>query len=329
MAGGELIPYDRLLIAAGSVPIKFPWPGSELEGVGHFVRWQDMEWLRTSARSARRAVVVGGGLIGIEAVEILKLAGLDVSFLIREDYYWPIALDSREADVVTDHMRQHSIDVRLKTVLSEIIGRDGKVVGVKTRTGDTIDCEIVVIAIGVRPQTDWLKDTGLAVDDRGGLIVDEFQETNIPDIFAAGDCTSVVWFNGVRRPEQLWYTSRDQGVIAGYNLVGDKRAYKRGTFYNSAKFFDIEYTTTGLVNFNVEGEQTWYQQEPGTPYTTRIVYLPDSTVIGFNGLGRRWDHRVWMQWIEERRTLSWVLDNIREALFDEEFTPTFTLVANR
>ena len=107
MAGGELIPYDRLLIAAGSVPIKFPWPGSELEGVGHFVRWQDMEWLRTSARSARRAVVVGGGLIGIEAVEILKLAGLDVSFLIREDYYSPIALDSREADVVTDHMRRH------------------------------------------------------------------------------------------------------------------------------------------------------------------------------------------------------------------------------
>ena len=89
------------------------------------------------------------------------------------------------------------------------------------------------------------------------------------------------------------------GVIAGYNLVGDKRAYKRGTFYNSAKFFDIEYTTTGLVNFNVEGEQTWYQQEPGTPYTTRIVYLPDSTVIGFNGSGRRWDHRVWMQWIED------------------------------
>ena len=69
-----------------------------------------------------------------------------------------------------------------------------------------------MIAIGVRPQTDWLKDTGLAVDDRGGLIVDEFQETNIPDIFAAGDCTSVVfWFNGVRRPEQLWYAARDRG----------------------------------------------------------------------------------------------------------------------
>jgi NAD(P)H-nitrite reductase large subunit len=326
LESGAIIPYDRLLIASGSVPMTFGWPGIDLDGVGHFVSWNDMNWLKDRSKIAKRAVVIGGGLIGIEAVEVLLKAGVEASFLIRQDHYWPIALDEREGTIIAEHMRYHGCDVRLQTEMTEIIGAGGKVAGVKTNKGVTIQCDIVVIAIGVRPQTDFLKDSAIELDERGGIVVDDNLATNLPDIYAAGDCTSVVWFNNVRRPEQLWYTSRDQGKVTGANMVGDENVYVRGTFYNSAKFLDIEYTTAGLVNFNLEGEQNWFYREPGTNNTIRITYLSDKTVAGFNFLGRRWDHTALVRWIEERRKLDWVLAHLYEANYDEEFMPKLKLV---
>lgn len=317
------VEYDRLLIASGSVPKLVGWPGQELDGVGTFVSWQDMEWLQQKAPHVGRAVVVGGGLIGIELAEILLKAGIKVSFVIREDFFWPIAFDRTEGDLIVEHMKHHGCDVRMQTECSEVLGSDGRVIGIKTNGGETIDCDLVMFAIGVRPQTDWLKGSGLELEDDGGVIVDDNLGTNIQDIYAAGDCTSVVWFNDVRRPEQLWYTSRDQGKIAGLNLAGAEQKYKRGTFYNSAKFFDLEYTTAGYVNFKFEGEQDWFQRESGTSFTQRITYLPDKTVIGFNFIGRRWDHRPLVKWVEEKRKLDWVLKHLHEANFDEEFMPTF------
>ncbi len=327
LASGNTLTYDRLLIASGSVGIMIPWPGHDLDGVGHFITWQDLDWLREKMRSAKRAVIVGGGLIGIETAEVLLTAGIDVTFLIREDYYWPIALDENEGTIVAEHMRHHGCDVRLKTEMKEIRGKEGKVVGVTTLDGEQIDCEMVVITVGVRPQTDWLKESEIELDERGGIVVNDFLETNQPDVLAAGDCTSVVWFNGVRRPEQLWYTSRDQGKIAGQNLAGARQVYTRGTFYNSAKFFDIEYTTAGLINFNLDGERNWFQYEPGTYFTERITYLPDGGVAGFNMLGRRWNHEILVEWVEQKRQLNWVLRHLGEALFDEEFMPRFKLLS--
>jgi NAD(P)H-nitrite reductase large subunit len=326
MESGHNITYDRLLIASGSLPFMVNWKGVENDGVGNFVTWQNMEWLREKAKTAKKAVVVGGGLIGIETVEVLLHAGIDVSFIIRENYYWPIALNKEEGDLITDHMTHHGVDVRLKTEFGEVLGENGKVVGITTGDGEKIVCDIVVFCIGVRPQTDWLKESGLELDERGGIIVNDYLETNLDNIWAAGDCTSVVWFNGVQRPEQLWYTGRDQGKVAGWNIYGDKKIYKRGTFYNSAKFFDIEYTTAGLVNFNFEGEQEILLREKDKYKTVRLVYLPDKTVIGFNMLGRRWDHRVLVNWIEANKKLDWVLENLKDALFDEELMPQFEIV---
>jgi NAD(P)H-nitrite reductase large subunit len=326
MESGQDISYDKLLIASGSLPVMLNWPGIENDGVGNFVTWQNMEWLKEKAKTAKKAVVVGGGLIGIETVEILLHAGIEVSFIIRENYYWPIALSKEEGDLITEHMTHHGVDVQLKTEFGEVLGKNGKVVGITTGDGERIDCDIVVFCIGVRPQTDWLKETSLEFDERGGIVVNDYLETNLSDVYAAGDCTSVVWFNGVRRPEQLWYTGRDQGKIAGWNIYGDKKIYKRSTFYNSAKFFDIEYTTAGLVNFNFEGEQEILLREKDKYKTVRLVYLPDKTVIGYNMLGRRWDHRVLVNWIEAKKKLDWVLDHLREALFDEEFMPQFEII---
>ena len=152
-------------------------------------------------------------------------------------------------------------------------------------------------------------------------MVDDALRTSAPDVFAAGDCASVRWFDGSRRPEQLWYTARDQGRVAGRGLLGDAGQYARGTWYNSAKLMDIEYTTAGLVNWKLEGEKDWFFEEKGTVRSTTRIVTQGDRVVGFNLLGRRWDHTVFMRWIEEQKSLSWVLQHLNQAAFDTELVP--------
>ncbi len=363
LAGGQpALRYDRLLIACGSRPRPAPfWEGyGTLKGMGHFVTLQDLQWLEqevhggsghdrpvnefshleattpdspyqrrpalASARGtpARRPVIIGGGLIGIEVVETMLAAGLKPTFLIREDSFWPIALDKREAAWIAEELSHHGVDVRLEENVEGFEGEGEAVRRVRTDKG-THDTDLVVVAIGVVPNTDWLEGSDIARDDKGGILVDAQLRTSAEHVWACGDCASVEWFNGWVRPEQLWYTGRDQGRVAARNVLGDEAPYERGYWYNSAKLMDIEYTTAGLVNMRVEGEENWYFEETGrVRSTTRIVHK-DGRVIGFNFLGRRWDHEVCIRWIDERRPLGWVLAHLNEARFDTEFVPALKL----
>lgn len=358
-AGGlDPLAYDRLLIASGSKPRPAPWPGSEARGVGHFVTLQDLAWyerevhggasrggeppradahLRASTddspyrfrevaaerrgRLARKPAVIGGGLIGIEAIEIALAAGLRPHFFIREEWFWPIALEPREASWVAERMAEHGVEVHLEHEVEALeTDAEGCVIAVRTHRG-RYESDCVVIAIGVVPNTQWLTDSAVELDELGGIVVDEGLQTSAPDVFAAGDCASVRWYDGTRRPEQLWYTARDQGRVAGRRLLGDAARYDRGTWYNSAKLMDIEYTTAGLVSSSLVGAQSWFFEEKGRVRSTTRIVVQENRVVGFNLLGRRWDHTVLIRWIEERRSLPWVLRHLREAAFDTELVP--------
>ena len=361
LAGGlDPLDYDRLLIACGSRPRPGPWPGSDLRGVGHFVTHQDLAWLeeeiwggpsrggppprpdahmsattedspyrrRRSARAARggppkHPSVIGGGLIGIEAVEVMVAAGLSPRFLIREDWFWPLALEERESSWIAERMREHGVDVRLGDEVERLEGED-VVERVVCDRGEH-RCDLCVVAIGVIPNTDWLEGSDVERDDRGGIVVGAGLETSAEGVYAAGDCASVRWYHGASMPEQLWYTARDQGRVAGRRLLGDRVEYARGLFYNSAKLMDIEYTTAGLVNMDVEDESNWFHEEKGDVHSTLRVVVKEDRVIGFNALGRRWDHSVWLRWIEERRSLDHVLAHLAEASFDTELVPPLSL----
>ncbi|MEO0322555.1 MAG: FAD-dependent oxidoreductase [Myxococcota bacterium] len=366
IAGGhDAVPFDRLLIASGSKPRPGPWPGSELAGIGHFVTHQDLSWYEaevhggpsrggpppnadahlafstpdspyakrpvaaeTRGRPAKDVAVIGGGLIGIEAVEVAHAAGLHPRFFIREEWFWPMAIDRTESTWISDRMREHGVHVHLEENVERFEG-EGVVERIVTDQGDYA-ADAVVVAIGVVPNTDFLRsgdgegdgDAPVTLDRSGGIVVDERLETSVPGVFAAGDCASVRWFNGAVRPEQLWYTARDQGRIAARGLLGDTvQSYARGHWYNSAKLMDIEYTTAGLVNFHVEGERNWFFEETGAVRSTNRIVLSGDRVVGFNFLGRRWDHSVLLRFIDEHRSLSYVLDHLDDARFDTEFVP--------
>lgn len=367
LAGGlDPLPYDRLLIACGSRPRPGPWPGSDLRGIGHFVTHQDLGWLEQElyggpgrggpppeaeahlarstpdspyrprpaaaarrGRRAERAAVIGGGLIGIEVVEVMVAAGLHPHFFIREEYFWPIALNADESGWIADRMAEHGVQVHLGTGVERFEADEaGNVAAVVDARGQRHAIDCAVIAIGVQPNTDWLRGSDIELDEHGGVVVGPDLSTSAPGVHAAGDCASVRWFNGVRRPEQLWYTARDQGRVAARAMLGDDVRYQRGRWYNSAKLFDIEYTTAGLVDFGFDDMWSWYWEERGTVRSTTRVCCRGDRVVGFNLLGRRWDHTTLIRWIAERRTLPWVLEHLSEARFDTELVPPLRLPAD-
>jgi NADPH-dependent 2,4-dienoyl-CoA reductase/sulfur reductase-like enzyme len=333
---GSSLEYDRLLLAVGSEGRPAPWPGSNGPGVHHFVTLRDLEGLDRDARTGGRAVVIGGGLIGVEAAEILHDRGLHVTFVIRENWYFPLALDEKEAGLVTEHLRNEGVDVRFGVNVKEILrGEGGGPRAVVLETGDDVPCDLVVCAIGVVPNTRFLEGSGLALSKGGAIEVDEALRASLPGVWAAGDCANVTWADGSRRPEQLWYTARDQGRVVARSMLGDEVAYRRGAWYNSAKFFDLEWTTAGFVPVLLNWDNTpldpgpevksWFQRVPGRFVSQRVVTKGDR-VVGFNMLGSRWDHEPLLRWIHERRGLDYVLEHLHEAQFDEEFMPRFRVL---
>ncbi|MCA9564200.1 MAG: NAD(P)/FAD-dependent oxidoreductase, partial [Myxococcales bacterium] len=148
---GKTLQYDRLVFAVGAAPNMFPWSGSETvkEGLVHFVSMQDLEACERLTPTTKKAVVVGGGLIGIELVECLNHHGVDVTFLIREPWYWPMALGPEESEFVADHMRAHGVDVRLGEEMVEMSADSGgRVQSVQTDKGETLSCQMLGIAAG-------------------------------------------------------------------------------------------------------------------------------------------------------------------------------------
>jgi NADPH-dependent 2,4-dienoyl-CoA reductase/sulfur reductase-like enzyme len=331
--------YDRLLLAVGSKGRPAPWPGAEGPGLHYFVTLRDLEALDHEAKKGMRAAVLGGGLIGVEVAEVLHDRGLHVSFVVREGWYFPAALDRGEATLVAEHLRGHGVDVRLGATAQAVVrGEGGRIRSVRLVGGDEVAADLVVSTIGVVPNTGFLKGSAVTLAAKGAIETDDALRTTAPDVWAAGDCANVTWFDGSRRPEQLWYTARDQGRVAGRSMLGDAVAYRRGTWYNSAKFFDLEWTTVGHVPAVVgpDGEpvappaglRSWFQRVPGRFESQRIVVTGDR-VVGFNLLGSRWNHEPLLDWIHERRSLDWVLKHLGEAQFDEELSPRFRVHARQ
>lgn len=320
----QSISYDSLVLATGSMSNKFGWPGQDVEGVSGLYSKQDLDNIEDKTKNVQRAVIVGGGLIGIELAEMLHSRNIEVTFLVRENNFWDIVLPEGEAKMINKEILDHHIDLQLKTELKEIIADDNnQVIGVMTSEGEKIDCQFVGLTVGVSPNVKWLKESGL--DINRGILVNEYMETNIPDVYAIGDCAEHRNPPVGRRPvEQVWYTGRMMGETLAHTLAGERTAYNPGIWFNSAKFFNIEYQTYGRVNPSLQnGEDQFFWQCEDGKKSLRIVFDEKSTaVIGVNVLGMRMRHEVWDQWIGEKRKLNDVMQHLEKANFDPEFFKT-------
>jgi NADPH-dependent 2,4-dienoyl-CoA reductase/sulfur reductase-like enzyme len=314
--GRPPLAWDKLLLATGSKPNRLGWPGQDLGGVQGLYGLQDLKTLQESCAGARAAVVVGGGLIGIELAEMLHARGLAVTLLVRERSYWSRVLPPEESAMVNREIERHGVALRLGAELAAIEddGR-GRAAAVRTTGGERIPCQIVGLTTGVSPNLDVVRDTTIRC--RRGVLVDAMLRTSVPDVLAAGDCAEIERAGEPSLVQQVWYTGKQQGELAGDVLAGEERGYEPGIWFNSAKFFDLEYQTYGRVNLDVPGERSLYWEHADGRKAVRIVHV-GGRVIGFNLMGIRWRHALAERWIAERSELAHVLPRLGEANFDPE-----------
>jgi NAD(P)H-nitrite reductase large subunit len=314
--------YDKLILATGSKSNKFGWKGQDLKGVQGLYSYQDLQNLEEISVKAKNAVIVGGGLIGIEFAEMLVSRGIKVTFLVREKSFWNNILPPEESAMINRHILEHHVDLRLEEELSEIVqNQDGRAKAVITKSGETIDCQVVGLTVGVSANVDFLRNSNLELNR--GILVNEFLETNVKDVFAAGDCVEHRNpTNGRRAIDQIWYTGRIMGETVAQTICGKPTKYQPGVFFNSAKFFDIEYQTYGTIPADLpEGTNTFYWEYKNGRICVRINYKNDKSkaVTGINTFGIRMKHEVWDKWIREGKNVEYVLENLQEANFDPEF----------
>ncbi len=322
LESGTNLNFDKLIIATGSKPNKFGWPGQDLNGVQGLYHLQDLEKLEQKIDDIKTAVIVGGGLIGIELAEMLKSRGKKVIFLIRESSFWNNVLPAEESTLINRHISEHHIELIFEDELSAILSKDGiNVDAIKTKAGREISCEFVGLTVGVSPNIDFIK--GSAIEINKGVLIDKYFETSIEDIYAIGDCAEHREPpSGRRANEQIWYTGRIMGETLAHNICSaDKKVYQPGIFFNSAKFLDIEYQTYGFVAAELdENTATFYWQHPTKNIAFRINYDKASeAVVGVNVFGIRMRHKVWEEWISEKKHVSFVMNNLSKANFDPEF----------
>ncbi|MAT54497.1 MAG: FAD-dependent oxidoreductase [Saprospirales bacterium] len=326
LSDGRTINYDKLLLACGSKSNKFGWPGQDLKGVHGMYSLQDLEAIEYCSDDLEKAVIVGGGLIGIELAEMFHSRHIPVTFLVREDSFWNIVLPKEESAMVNRHILENGIDLRLQTELKEIWGnKGGRVKMVLTNKGEKIPCQFVGLTVGVSPNVEFLHFSNIELGR--GILVDEHLRTNVPDVYAAGDCAQLRNPPPGRRPiEAVWYVGRMMGETVAHNIVADIEGtapvvYDPGIWFNSAKFFDIEYQVYGTVLPNPpENHRSIYWEHPEGRKSIRIVYDKDSNaVLGFNLMGVRYRSEVCLKWIGEKTNIEEVLQNLGLANFDPEF----------
>lgn len=245
--------YDRLILATGAVPRMPPVPGVELEGITTLQSMKDADFLRKirDEKKIRKAVVIGGGLIGIETCEALQLAGIEITVIELLPQLLTF-LDWELAKLIENHVRSQGTNVITKNGIAAFLGENGKLAGVKLQNGTELPCELAVVAIGVCPNVKLAKETGLEIGETGGIRVNEYMQTVDPDIYAVGDCVETVHrITGKKVLAPLGDLANLQGRVAGENAASENSATFPGTIQTGiCKIFDYAAGSTGLSESN-------------------------------------------------------------------------------
>lgn len=321
LRSGKDLYYDILIIASGSTSNKFGWPGQDLKGVQGLYSYNDLQLMEESSKEVRHAVIVGGGLIGVEMAEMLCTRNIPVTFLVREPAFWSVVLPLQEANLISRHIQSHHVDLQLETELQGIQGdANGRVCSVLTSKGETIKCQFVGLTVGVSPSIAFLKGSG--IETNRGVLVNQYLQTNIPDVYAAGDCVERTYdLPGRKNIEQVWYTGRMMGEVLAQTVCGNPTKYEPGPWFNSAKFFDIEYQTYGNVSNTLRpNEADFYWEHPSGKKAMHFVWNNHSEeFLGINSFGIRLRHECFDAWLRAKKSIQFVMTNLATANFDPEF----------
>ena len=285
--GGTKIDYEKLLIATGGKPFVPRMEGGEKEGVFTFTELSSAEGLEAKATQFKSAVVIGGGLIGVSASEALVKRGIKVTLVELKDTILNLILDKTASEIAEKVLTKAGVTVITGQTVQRILGKQDNpaaVGGVVMTDGTEIPCDLLVVAIGVIPRTELVKETSMKLNR--GIVVDRFMRTSIPDVYSCGDVAEAHDFliDG-NRLLPLWPLAHLGGRVAGYNMAGKQAEYEGGTVMSSLKYFELPVIAVGNVNpENVSGYEVLVELKPEKTVYKKIM-LKDNVIVGFIFLG--------------------------------------------
>ena len=281
LAGGARVPYDRLMLTTGARVRKLPIPGADLPGIFYLRDFDDTQAIRARLREGVRAVVIGGGFIGLETAASARKRGAAVTVLEAADRLMGRAVAPEIGAWFAELHKKHGVDVRLGVRIKAIEGT-GRVESVVLDGGEAIPADIVVIGIGIVPNVELARLAGLAVEN--GIVVDEFGRTSDPAIFAAGDCAlQPNAFTGRRLRLESYQNAQDQAMAVARNMVGEPKAYEDSLWVWSDQH-DVNLQMTGVP---LAYDKLVWRGDPASG-AFMVFYLQNGRIVAVNtvNLGR-------------------------------------------
>lgn len=284
LADGEAIGYDKLLIATGASAIVPSIPGIDCQGVFPLRTAADANAIARAATGKARAVVIGGGLVGLLSAKALRELGLSVTVVEAMPHLLPQQLDPAAAQIVAQKFREHDLNIVIGQQVSAIAGEAGQVVGVALSDGSRFAAEVVIVGVGVRPNIAIAQASGIAVGQ--GIQVDSRLQTSAQNVYAAGDVAETEDFlTGQRIVSGTWIAATEQGKVAAYNMAGVVREYEGAlSVQNAADFFGLPVVSVGLVNPPDDTYETLLLRRPARRLYKKLV-LKDDVVKGMICVG--------------------------------------------
>lgn len=309
---GEEVGYGKLLIATGGKPFIPPMEGlGEQKNVFTFLKMDDVLAVEKAIKEAKKVVVLGGGIIGLMASEVLSKKGLDVKVVELADRVLAPVVDEQTSRIVEKKFEEHGVEIILNNTIAEVVGEE-RVERVVLRDGRELETDMLIIAVGVVPNVDVVKGTPVKVNR--GIVVNRKMETSVKDVYACGDCAEIYDFVfGANRVLPLWPTAYMGGRIAGFNMVGEEREYSLATSMNAMHFFDYYIINAGLnVPNDSEEFEVIYRQE-GDIY--RKFAIKDGKIAGFIIAGKMERAGIFLKMMEEGVDVS----SFKESLVKDNF----------
>ncbi|MFC4248986.1 NAD(P)/FAD-dependent oxidoreductase [Natribaculum luteum] len=316
---GDDVSYDRLLIATGGTPTQLPVDNSDADGIHHFWTFQDARGIREHAERSETGVVVGAGLLGIDFAAVCGAQGIEGKYLMRGNRWWRYALSEDGAEIIHEGLRSKNVEPVFDSGVDHFeTDDDGHVTAAVDPNGDRYECDFAGVAIGLNFNTEYLRGTGIEED--GGIVVDEYMQTNLEDVYAAGDITR---FYDVILGEQAqngsWGSAKEQGRIAGVNMAaGDEAEAFQWVSSYSITHFDFPFLSFGHPTIGDE-----YAERKYSDTEWRRVAFKDGKIVGGVLIGDLSPQSKFKQLMREQRTVADQKEVLLEKSVDlDELAPT-------
>ncbi len=301
--GGERVSYESLLLAPGSLPLIVPWPGGQVSGVITIRTWDDARRVvRHVTENDRTVLVVGGGVLGLILAEGIRQRGRPVALLEREPRLWAPVLDEVASDLIRARLVEAGIRPFLREEVAEVFGEGGRVVGVRTTKGQRIETALVVVAIGVRPDIEFLRGSGIRTDR--GIFIDHEFRTNVQGVFAAGDAVQAYDpLTGQFRVVTNWNNAAEQGKLVGAFMAGGGEPYRGVILANTESFCGTRVTVLGLTGPASDGALVLVGLDQAKGIYRKLMLRQDK-LVGALLVGNTSGEGMMRKWILEGKPTS-------------------------